>query len=169
VSDLGSVVAMVSSEISPMGVGLPQMTLEGSGDAARGGLLASVGVLVSILCGCGDGGIAAKTAGPASCTGAIPASKAWDHRLEVVTVRGVVISARSHDSTYFGDATLYLSDAPGESEPDLTVIVPDEDRGNFPAPVGVYLGKTICAAGLIGGYQPANMVVSLPDRIAIAP
>jgi hypothetical protein len=135
---------------------------------ARAGLLGSVGVAVSALCGCGDGGIAAQTAGPASCVGAIPASKAWDHRLEVVTARGVVIRTRSHDRTYFGDATIYLSDLPNASEPDLTVIVPDEDRGNFPAPVGVYLGKTICAAGLIGGYQPANMVVSFPDRIAIA-
>jgi hypothetical protein len=85
----------------------------------------------------------------------------------VVTVRGVVIKTLAHNSLY-GGATLDLADTPA-SETGVTVIIPDEDLGKFPPRADFYLGKTICAAGLIGGYQPAVMVVSLPDRIAIAP
>jgi hypothetical protein len=133
---------------------------------SRGGLLASVGGLVLMLCGCGDGGIAAQKAGPASCKGAIPASKAWDHRLENVTVSGAAIQTLSYNDLY-GGATIDLADTP-TSETGLTVVILDEDRGKFPA-VDFYFGKTICVAGLIGGYQPTVMVVSSPDGIAIAP
>jgi hypothetical protein len=81
-----------------------------------------------------------------------------------VTVRGVVTKTLRHNSLY-GGATLDVADMPA-SETGVTVIIPDEDRGKFP-PADFYLGQTICAAGLIGGYQPAVMVVEFPDRLAL--
>ena len=143
----------------------------------RGWRLLSAGVLVIVLCACGDGGGSAAETTPASCTNAIPASEAWDHKVEEVTVRGMVISTLSRNNLYEG-ATLAVSEkataCPStyescQSLTDLTVIIPTEDLGKFPNGPDYYLGKTICVAGLIGSYQPTNMVVSSPERIAIAP
>jgi hypothetical protein len=143
----------------------------------RGWRLLSAGVLVIVLCACGGVGGSAADTTPASCTNAIPAGQAWDHKVEQVTVRGTVISTLSLDNLY-GGATLRVSDkntvCPStygscQSLTDLTVIIPTEDLGKFPNGPDYYLGKTICVAGLIGGYQPTNMVVSSPERIAISP
>ena len=73
----------------------------------------------------------------------------------------------ANNSLYDG-ATLDLAERPASAR-ELTVIIPAEDLGNFPESPDFYLGKTICVAGLIGGYQPGNMVVDAPDLIAIAP
>jgi hypothetical protein len=143
----------------------------------RGRRLLIAGVLVMIVCSCGGGGGFAAGTAPASCTDAIPASEAWDHKVQEVTVRGVVISTLSYNDLY-GGATLAVSVRAStcqstyescQSVTDLTVIIPSEDLGNFPNGADYYLGKTICAAGLIGGYQPTNMVVSSPGKIALAP
>lgn len=128
--------------------------------------MAFVAVLVLTFCGCGGGGeTAAEPSALVSCDRAIPASQAWDHRLETVAVTGVVKTAVPNSELYDG-ATLELAETRA-SETGLTVIIPHEDRGKFPYQANFYVGKTICVAGLIGGYQPTNMVVDSPDQIAI--